>query len=160
MKRRIRAVAVAAVVAAASFTIHADKPSSHNADIQLQLAQLFFQDGRYVESLDAFQKALAAQDPSDSQRVRTARVGVVQSALRVAEFTIARREAEQLLSSDPRSPEVLSLYGDSLWASGLFDEAETKYRDALAVVPEQARAHHGIARSLLAPAPAAARAPA
>jgi len=50
MKRGIRAVAVAAVVAAASFTIHADKPSSHNADIQLQLAQLFFQDGRYLES--------------------------------------------------------------------------------------------------------------
>ena len=150
MKRGIRAVAVAAVVAAASFTIHADKPSSHSADIQLQLAQLFFQDGRYVESLEAFQKALAAQDSSDSQRVRTARVGVVQSALRVAEFTIARREAEQLLSSDPRNPEVLTLNGDSLWASGLFDEAESKYRDALAMVPEHARAHHGIARSLLA----------
>ena len=104
MKRGIRAVAVAAVVAAASFTIHADKPSSHNADIQLQLAQLFFQDGRYLESLEAFQKALAAEDPSDSQRVRTARVGVVQSALRVAEFTIARREAEQPMVSSCTAP--------------------------------------------------------
>ena len=74
MQRGIRAAAVAAILAAAGFTIHADKPSSLGADIQLQLAQLFFQDGRYLESLEAFQKALAADDPV---RVRTARVGVV-----------------------------------------------------------------------------------
>src|SRR5439155_16744962 len=61
-----------------------------------------------------------------------------------------RREAELLLKSEPRSPEVLSLSGDSLWASGLFDDAETKYRDALEIAPELARARHGMARSLLA----------
>ena len=147
MRRGIRAAAVTAIIAAAGFTIYADKPSPHAADIQLQLAQLFFQDGRYSESLEAFQKALIAEEPS---RVRTARVGVIQSALRVAEFPIARREAELLLKSEPRSAEVLSLYGDSLWASGLFDDAETKYRDALGIAPELARARHGMARSLLA----------
>src|SRR5205823_5911976 len=81
---------------------------------------------------------------------RTARVGVVQSALRVAEFVVARNEAEQLLASDRQNAQVLSLYADSLWASGLFDDAESKYRDALSLEPEQARARHGIARSLLA----------
>ena len=147
MDKSIRAAAVLAIVAAAGFTIHADKPSSHAADIQLQLAQLFFDDGRYVESLEAYQKALGVESP---RQLRTARVGVVQSALRIAEFTTARREAEHLLTADPHSPDVLSLYGDSLWASGLFDDAESKYRDALAIVPEQARAHHGMARSLVA----------
>jgi Flp pilus assembly protein TadD/predicted aspartyl protease len=147
MNRGIRAAAMAAIVAGAGFTIYADKPSPYAADIQLQLAQLFFQDGRYSESLEAYQKALTADDPA---RVKTARVGVVQSALRVAEFPIARREAELLLKSEPRSPEVLSLYGDALWASGLFDDAEGNYRDALGIVPDMARAHHGIARSLLA----------
>src|SRR5262249_40622405 len=107
----------------------------------------FFQDGRYFESLEAYQKALSADDPA---RVRAARVGVVQSALRVAEFAVARREAEQLLASDKQNAQVLSLYGDSLWASGLFDEAESRYRDALSLEPELARARHGIARSLLA----------
>jgi len=147
MHRGIRAAAVSAIVVAAGFTIHADKPTSYSTDIQLQLARLFFDDGRYGESLDAYQKALAAED---APQVRVARVGVIQSALRVAEFATARREAEQLLQSSPHDPEILSLYGDSLWASGLFDDAESKYRDALAKVPEQARAHHGIARALLA----------
>src|SRR5204863_1366254 len=96
---------------------------------------------------EAFQKALIGDEPA---RVRTARVGVIQSALRVAEFPIARREAELLLKTEPHNPEALSLFGDSLWASGLFDDAETKYRDALSIAPEMARAHHGMARSLLA----------
>ena len=46
----------------------------------------------------------------------------------------------------PRNAEALSLYGDALWASGLFEQAEEKYRDALALAPELARGHHGMAR--------------
>ena len=34
----------------------------------------------------------------------------------------------------------MSLYGDALWASGLFDAAETRYRDALAKVHRISRA--------------------
>jgi Flp pilus assembly protein TadD/predicted aspartyl protease len=148
MQRGIGVVAVSAMVAAAGFVIEADtKASPHASDIQLQLAQLFFEDGRYLESLEAYEKAIGGDD---AVRVRQARAGVVQSALRVAEFGVARREAENLVASNPRSPEALSLYGDSLWASGLFDEAETKYRDALSLAPEQPRGHHGVARSLLA----------
>jgi tetratricopeptide (TPR) repeat protein len=44
----------------------------------------------------------------------------------------------------------MALYGDALWASGLFQEAENQYRDALAAQPELARGHHGMARSLAA----------
>jgi tetratricopeptide (TPR) repeat protein len=44
----------------------------------------------------------------------------------------------------------LSLYADSLWASGLFDQAEATYREALALSPELARGRHGLAKSLLA----------
>ena len=68
----------------------------------------------------------------------------------MAQFDIAHREAESLVKAWPKNPEALSLYGDSLWASGLFDEAEQKYRETLAIVPEHARAHNGIARALLA----------
>jgi Flp pilus assembly protein TadD/predicted aspartyl protease len=145
--RAIRVAAVLAASFAAGFVVHADKPSSHAADIQLQLAQLFFDDGRYYDSLEAFQKALEGSDPT---RARVARAGVVQSALRVAEFAIARREAEELLKMDPHSPDAMTLYGDSVWASGLFDEAESSYRDALAMVHDLARGHHGLARALLA----------
>ena len=44
----------------------------------------------------------------------------------------------------------MALYGDALWASGLFEEAEAQLPDALAVAPELARGHHGMARSLAA----------
>jgi tetratricopeptide (TPR) repeat protein/predicted aspartyl protease len=136
-------------ILAATLVIHAAdaRTSSRAADIQLQLAQLLFEDGRYGESLDAYQRALDIDDPA---RARLARIGVVQSALRVAEFSVARRQAEKLLVDGSSSPEVLSLYGDSLWASGLFDEAESKYRDALALTPENPRGRHGLARALLA----------
>jgi len=146
MRRRVGAAVVATLVAA-SFVIRADTPTSQAAEIQLQLGRLLFAEGRYTESLEAFQKALAVKEPAS---LRQARVGVVQSALRTAEFVIARAEAEKLLQTAPRDAEVLSLSADSLWASGLFDEADARYRDALALAPDQARGHHGVARALLA----------
>ena len=147
MTRGIRVVAVSAAIVAATFAIHADVPSNHAIDIQLQLGRLLFEDGRYAESLEAYQNALTADD---SVRLRAARFGVIQSALRVAEFDFARREADTLIKASPRDPEALSLYADSRWASGLFEEAEARYRDVLAMAPAQARAHHGVARSLMA----------
>ena len=82
--------------------------------------------------------------------MRQARGGVIQSALRVAEFESAREEAEKLIRESPRAPESLALYGDALWASGLFEQAEAKYQEALAGTPELARGLHGMARSLAA----------
>src|SRR5712692_9599759 len=118
MHRGIVVVAVSAIITAATFVIEADtRLSPHASDIQLQLARLFFDEGRYVDSLDAYEKASGGDDPI---RVRQARAGVIQSALRVAEFSVARREAEKLVAVEPQSPDALSLYGYSLWASGLF----------------------------------------
>ena len=63
--------------------------------------------------------------------MRQARGGVILSSLRVAEFESARDEAEKLIQESPRAPESLALYGDALWASGLFEQAEAKYQEAL-----------------------------
>ncbi len=147
MRRGVRAVVTLAAVAAATFAIHAEVPSSHAIDIQLQLGRLLFEDGRYGESLEAYQKALKV---ADSGCAREARVGVIRSALRVAEFDLARREADTLFKTSPRDADALSLYADSRWASGLFEEAEARYRDALAIDPAQSRGRHGVARSLMA----------
>lgn len=145
----VRVLALTAiVVAAASFVIRADGPrGSQSGVIQLQLGDRFFTDGRYLDALDAYKNAVRLAGADD---MRAALSGVVQTALRVAEFDLARTEAGKLVVMSPTSPDALALYADALWASGLFDEAEARYRDALAVAPGLPRARHGIARLLAA----------
>ena len=148
MRSAFRVVAASALVVAASFIIRADAtPPSQASEIQLQLGDLLFSEGKYLDSLDAYRNALRAA-PTDASR--RPRVGVIASALRVAEFDLALAEAEKLHRSDPKSPESMTLYGDALWSAGLFQEAENEYRDALAGAPELARGHHGMAKSLAA----------
>jgi tetratricopeptide (TPR) repeat protein len=146
--RGLRGAAVAAVVAAASFVIHADvTPQSQSAEIQLQLGNEFMAEGRYQDALDAFQRALVIVPPD---QVRAARSGVIAAALRIAEFDLARKEAEKLVASAPLSPDAIALHGDALWTSGLFQEAEARYHDALTLQPDLARGHHGMARAYAA----------
>src|SRR6266850_7555 len=71
-----------------------------------------------------------------------------------ADDKIAAGDAElqfqlgNLLSDETRYPEALSLYADSLWSAGLFDEADDVYSQALSINKESSRARFGIARSL------------
>lgn len=144
----VRTGAISAFVAAAALIIHAQgRVVSQHPDIELRLGQMLFEQGQYPEALEAYRNALTADD---SGSVRQARAGVILAALRVADFGLARREADALVKSAPRDPEALTLYGDSLWAAGLFEVAESAYRDAVAISPDLARGRHGIAKSFLA----------
>ncbi len=148
VQRGVRIAAVSALVAAASFVIHADTtPSSQASEVQAQLGNLLYSEGHYGEALEAYQNALKQADPTQTQQART---GVIQMALHVAEFDLARHEAELLIKAHPRSAGALALYGDALWSSGLFEEAEGQYRRALTIEPNLARGHHGLARSAVA----------
>src|SRR5438552_11284052 len=149
MLRGFRALAVPVMAAvAASLVVHADVAThSQSGEVQLQLGNEIFAEGRYQDALEAYTRALHMQDLSNP---RAARSGIIQAALRVAEFDTARTESDALLKSSPHDPEAVALNGDALWASGLFDEAEARYHDALSVVPDMPRGHHGLARSLAA----------
>lgn len=148
MRSGFRTSVVLMLIAAASLVIHADDtPPSQAADVQLQLGGMLFAEGRYNDSLEAYRNAVKTTDTSLQ---RSARAGLIVSALRVAEFDLARHEAETLVRTAPRDASALALYGDALWASGLFEEAEGRYRDALSLDPNLARGLHGTARSLLA----------
>jgi len=148
MQRGFLSCAGAIVVTAAALVINADgTPPSQAAEVQLQLGNLLFSEGRYPAALAAYQNAVRVEDTAQA---RAARAGLIQSALRVAEFDLARREADTLVKAAPRDADAISLYADSLWASGLFEDAESRYRDALAISPELSRGFHGMARSLLA----------
>jgi len=64
-----------------------------DADLQLQLAALLYDETRYQEALLAFDQAARTDDPLIAVR---ARKGSVRTSLKVAEFGRARREAAPL----------------------------------------------------------------
>src|SRR4051812_44407598 len=102
MNRAVRTIAVPALAIAASLVVHADVTTrTAAADVQLQLGDEFFAEGRYQDALDAYGRALHMQPPSN---VRQARSGLIQSALRVAEFDLARSESDALVLASPRDP--------------------------------------------------------
>ena len=90
-------------------------------------AHLFSQ-GKYVEALASFDRAAQGDDAEVAAAARRWRI---RTALRTAEFANARRDAEPMVAEAPRDAEALALHGDALWASGLFEEAESSYRAAL-----------------------------
>ncbi len=146
MRRTLRFVLSAAAVVACTLVLRADDQITvGDAELQFQLGNLLSDETRYREALDAFDKAIHTDDPSLMLR---AREGKVKTALRIAEFDLAQKEAELLRASAPDDPEVLALYADSLWSAGLFDEADEVYRQALSINKESSRARFGIARSL------------
>jgi Flp pilus assembly protein TadD/predicted aspartyl protease len=146
--RRLAAATAAAAMAvvAASLVVSAGA-QSQSGEIELQVANQFFADGRYVDALDAYEKSLTASAPADP---RLAHSGAIQSALRAADFTAARAHSEALVKIAPQDPDSLTLYADALWSSGLFEESESRYREALALSPQLPRALHGMARALAA----------
>src|SRR5262245_57485613 len=107
------ATAATALVAGIALGTHADDtPQSQSIEIQLQLGDVFTAEGRYQDALEAYRNAVKVAPPD---RLRQARSGLIQSALRTAEFDIAREEAEKLIAENPRLPDSQALYGDALW---------------------------------------------
>lgn len=146
MSRRLRFVAfTAAALVALSTGLRADR-DRFAAQVQLQLADLLFGDARFAESAEAYARA---RDLASLGDVRfAAGRGLVRSLLRVAEVRRAREEAAALASAFPERAEAHALEGDAMWASGMFDDAEARYREALAVAPGDARALNGSAKAL------------
>ena len=139
-----KALVALAVLAALVSGVQGRAPGD-DAALQFQLGTLLFDETRYREALEAFRKAVDADSKSLSMQ---ARMGVVKSALRLGEFLEAQKQAQVLKQQDPKSAEVLSLHADALWSAGLFDEAHEEFKDALALVPDLSRGHHGLARAL------------
>jgi len=146
MRRILRFVLCAAALVATTLVLRAqDRITSGDAELQFQLGNLLADETRFREALDAYDKALQTDD-KDLQL--HAREGRVKAQLRIAEYEGAEKDAELLRAAAPSDPEALSLYADSLWAAGLFDEADAVYDQALAINKESSRARFGRARSL------------
>ena len=139
-----RLAVTTALVAAVLAAPHATS-TSDDAEVQLQLAELLFDETRYAEALEAFRNAT---DAPDTGLVLRARIGFVRTALRIGQFREAQQQAASLKAEAPQNAEALSAFADAAWSAGLFDEAEQTWRDALTIAPESSRARHGLARAL------------
>jgi tetratricopeptide (TPR) repeat protein len=143
LRRRLAVVLFCA--AAVPLVLLAQGPPSATADVQSQLADLLFADGRYREAADAYRRVLSAPDTALASRAGTK---LVLSLLRVGDFRSAATVSADLRRSYPDDAHVAAVRGDSLWASGLFEEAEAAYEQALERDPAEARGRNGRARSL------------
>ena len=145
MTRR-RAGVVFSIAALCTLALSADeRSSSGDADLQFQLANQLFEENRLQEALKAFDRATQTDDFGLATQ---ARKGKIRTSLKVAEFGLARQEAEKLAAVPGADADSLSLLGDALWSNGLFDEADRAYDRALASSPESPRARFGHAKSL------------
>src|SRR5437867_7552048 len=117
MKTGCRLLVASAILVVAALIVRAEG-ISQAADVQLQLGDLLFAEGRFQDALEAYRKAAAEAAPDLLSRARS---GVVMSALRVAGFEEARDVAEKLMAASPRNPETVALYGDTLWSMGMFE---------------------------------------
>ena len=136
-----------ATIAATPLALDAQAPRA--ADVQLQFAKLLMNEARYRDAAEAYRRAvaIAADDAALSSR---AHAGLAHALLKMGDFAAARTAAEAASAASPEDAGIEALHGDTLWASGLFDEAEHAYQQALARDPGEARAHHGRARALTA----------
>jgi Flp pilus assembly protein TadD len=148
MRARTRlATSVLALVVACSVLLSARVHSSGSAaSIQLDLADLLFGHSDYRGAMGVYQRVVA--EATEPALLARARAGTIRSALRIAEFRVAAAHAAALRAAAPDDPNALALSGDSLWASGLFDDAEEAYRAAIDRDPALARGRHGMARVL------------
>ena len=127
--------------------VEAFSPPQAAPEIQLQLGDLLYADGRFSEALTAYEHAVGSPEP----RVRfPARIGLVQSALRIGSFQKAREAAGVLRAEQPSNAFALAVYADAMWSAGLFEEADRGYQEALTIQPQEARGHNGAARVLSA----------
>jgi Flp pilus assembly protein TadD/predicted aspartyl protease len=137
----------AAVAATVTLSPIAAAISPEAAHVQLQLARLLFSDGRYIEAFNAYEQVKGHDDPRIK---REALMGGVKSALRLGDFSHAHADGQLLSRAAPKDAESIATFADALWAVGLFEDAEHKFQDALAIQRDNGRALHGFARSLAA----------
>jgi len=110
-----------------------------------QRALTLYAQGEYAGALRTF---IRSQTSADASLAVLGRKGAVRAALRIAEFDVARREAEALTREVGADAESLTLSGDAMWAAGLFEEADREYARARELDGMSSRARFGIARSL------------
>ena len=144
MTVRTRVAVALACVGLLSWSVVASgrKVSAVTASMQIAAADILYGHADYRAAMHVYLAATECEDAAIRDR---ARVGTVRSALRIAEFGVAITQLAGLGGASATDPATLALAGDTLWASGRFDEGEAAYRNALKLDPTSPRARMGMA---------------
>ena len=102
---RFAALASAFVIAVSLVTHAEGKLQSQTVEIQLQIGEMLFGEGRYQESLEAYRNAVKVASPTGCGR----RAAESSSPPFASPSSSARVEAEQLIKESPRESETLAL---------------------------------------------------
>jgi predicted aspartyl protease/Flp pilus assembly protein TadD len=145
--RRVRRPAAIVLAAAMMTGVTAGaqrRAPASEMQVKFQDADRAFADARYEDSYKQYNVVMS----NGGDLAVPALKGMIRSALRLSSFQIAHQEAEALRATTTDA-DAFTLYGDALWADGLFDEADNAYRAAREQFPDAPRARYGIARSLM-----------
>ena len=102
--RTFRRVLTAAAIVGCTLAMRAD--TRGDAELQFQLANLLFEETRYHEALQAFDRAIAARGRRGARRSRAQGQG--RAALRIAEFDLATA-AKRSACSERETPDAEAL---------------------------------------------------
>lgn len=116
--------------------------SKDRAEVAFQQAEALALDGKHTEAAALFAKAIAERDG----RYPEARIGLARSLTVLKRTDEANQNIQLVLASNPRDLEAKTVGANVLRESGLYEDAVTEYRKAIAIAPDQApEAHTGLA---------------
>jgi predicted aspartyl protease/Flp pilus assembly protein TadD len=142
MKIRVQGLSLSVVAALLlTWTMSAQEPPSKD---QLERGDTLMSRLQYE---DAYVVYKALRDSNEAQTRVRAGAGMVRALLRLNLYAEAAKEGAAVAERDGTLASALSLHGDALWASGLFQEAEARYDQALRIDPADPIALHGRGRS-------------
>lgn len=110
-----------------------------------QRALFLAADGKHAEAIEAFRRAIDARNGA----FPSAEVGLVRSLFARKDIDGAATAAEKVARDNPRNLEAQTVLANVIRDRGLYDEAVTAYRKAIALAPDRApEAHTGLALAL------------
>lgn len=132
------------VVAALSMTLAVSAQEGPSQENAIERGDTLMSRLQYEEAYAAYR---SVRDSSEAMTRVRAGTGMVRALLRLSLYAEAAREGAAVAARDGELAPAVALHGDSLWASGLFQEAEHRYDEALRIDQSDPTALHGRGRA-------------
>ncbi len=120
-------------------------PLTDQGELAFQRAESLAVDGKNTDAIAAYREAIAARG-SDYP---AAQLGLARALVLTKQVDEATAELAKAIDANPRSVEAHTVLGMALRERGLYDEAASEFRKAIAIAPTKSPdAHAGLALAL------------